>query len=136
MVKIKNHKFFLDPAFVRKLSPVIKLELGKLSQEKQLKFQEIYQGKRRCIVLAYICLLFFPGTHYAFLGNWPMQVLFWVTIGGGLIWWMFDIYRLKSLVKKANLGFQKKILLEINAVNVFHKHQPGVISSRLSIRVA
>ncbi len=136
MVKTRKHTIFLDPSLVGSLSPIIKFELAKLSKEKQLKFQKKYLEKRRPLLFAYICLLFFPGTHYAFLGNWPMQILFWITLGGGMMWWLFDIYRLKALVHNTNLNIQKKILVEINAVNVFHKYEPVVVSSRLSIRVA
>ncbi len=45
---------------------------------------------------------FFFGAHYAYLGKWGTQILFWLTIGGLGIWAIIDLFRISSLVKKHN----------------------------------
>ena len=103
MVKIRNHNIILDAEFTNKLHPKVLYELGKMCAENQNKFQELYSESKRSLSLAYICLIFFPSTHYAFLGRWQMQILFWLTLGGGLVWWIVDLFRLSTMVNQTNL---------------------------------
>lgn len=50
---------------------------------------------------AYI-LLILLGAHYAYLGKWGVQILFWLTFGGLGIWWLIDLFTLRSKVKQYN----------------------------------
>ncbi|MCB9252675.1 MAG: TM2 domain-containing protein [Flavobacteriales bacterium] len=138
MVTIRNHNLVLDGEFTHTLHPKVLYELGKISPEDQIKFQERYLKKKRSLKLAFICLLFFPCTHYGFLGKWQWQLLFWVTLGGGLVWWIVDFFRLKKLVKSQNNIFQFQILRDLHAVNVFKsfKNNPKVKPSRVSVKIA
>lgn len=104
--------------------------------DKQQKFQELYSGRKRSLKLAYVCLLFFPGTHYAFLNRWQMQLLFWLTLGGAFIWWIVDMFRLPKLVEQTNFYFQQKILREVNSVNIFIAEQPLKVPSMVTAQVA
>lgn len=121
MVNLRNHNLILNAGFTRCLNQRVKYELGKICPQDQIKFQELYLERRKSETLAIICVLFFPCTHYAFLGKWQMQVLFWLTLGGGLVWWIYDIFRIKKLVKKCNTEIQNKIMLELKSVNIFEK---------------
>lgn len=136
MVKIRNHNIILDAEFTNKLHPKVLYELGKMCAEKQQKFQELYSGRKRSVTLAYVCLLFFPGTHYAFLGRWQMQVLFWLTLGGAFVWWIVDLFRLPKLVNQTNFHYQQKVLMEVNSVNIFKAEQPLKVPSLVSAQVA
>ena len=51
--------------------------------------------------LGYLCWIF--GCHYAYVNKWGIQILFWLTAGGLLIWWIIDFFRIPSLVKIYNL---------------------------------
>ncbi len=135
MVKIRNHNIILDAEFTMHLHPTILYELGKSCPEKQLKFQQFYLKRKRSLKLAYVCLIFFPGTHYAFLGSWQMQILFWLTCGGGFIWWLTDMFRLPGLIKQNNFYHQKKVLMEINSTSIFQNTQIFKIPS-LDFKVA
>ncbi len=53
------------------------------------------------LVTAYL-LWAFLGAHYAYVGKWGVQILFWLTLGGLLIWWAIDVFRVPSMVRKAN----------------------------------
>ncbi len=119
MVTIRSHNIILDAEFTVKLHPKTLYELGKICPENQLKFQDIYSKLNRSLFWAYVSLVFFPGTHYAFLGRWQLQFLFWLTLGGGFIWWLVDLYRLPKLVKQTNFFIEQNTLREIKSVNVF-----------------
>ncbi|MFM9944793.1 MAG: TM2 domain-containing protein [Bacteroidia bacterium] len=129
MVTIRNHNVILDAQFTSKLNSKVIYELGKMCAENQLKFKELYSEKKRSLLLAYICLVFFPSTHYAFLGRWQMQGLYWLTLGGGLVWWIVDLFRLPKLVSQTNFHFQQKILRDINSISVFKPVSPIRIPS-------
>ena len=135
MVTIRNHNVVLNADFTCQLHPKVLYQLGKISPDKQHKFKEIYDTRKRSLRLAFICLLFFPSTHYAFMGKWQMQLLFWLTLGGFLVWWIVDLIRLTKLVKECNFDFQHSILRDLNSVNVFRTTQPMQIPM-VSARVA
>ena len=47
-------------------------------------------------------MMFFLGAHYAYLGRWPLQILFWITAGGAGIWFLIDLFTMSSKVAKHN----------------------------------
>ena len=51
--------------------------------------------------IAYI-FLFLMGAHYAYLGKWGLQILFWVTLGGLGIWLIVDLFRIPDIVRNYN----------------------------------
>lgn len=54
--------------------------------------------KRRYAYLAWLCL----GSHYLYLRRPVVQLLFWLTAGGLLIWWLIDLFRLPEMVQRYN----------------------------------
>lgn len=53
-------------------------------------------------------LWFFFGFHYAYLGKWGLQLLYWFTFGGFLIWTIIDLFTLSGKVANHNaLIFQQ-----------------------------
>lgn len=42
------------------------------------------------------------GAHYAYLGRWVLQILFWFTLGGFLLWAFIDLFLIPSKVHKHN----------------------------------
>jgi hypothetical protein len=51
---------------------------------------------------AYI-LWFFFGFHYAYLGKWGLQFLYWITFGGFFIWAIIDLFTLSGRVANHNV---------------------------------
>jgi len=111
-------------------------QLGKISVDDQLKFQQLYQKKERSLKVAFICLLFFPCTHYAFMGRWQLQVLFWVTLGGGLVWWLTDFFRLKQLVRNKNHSIQNQVLRDVHSINIFNSINTKPVNKRVAVKMA
>lgn len=53
-------------------------------------------------------LWFFFGCHYAYLGKWGLQFLYWITFGGFFIWAIIDLFTLSVKVANHNaLIFQQ-----------------------------
>lgn len=70
--------------------------------------KQILQSQLKESGKAYL-FYFFGGAHYAYLGKWGTQILFWVTFGGIGIWALMDIFRISSLVQKHNYPILENI---------------------------
>jgi hypothetical protein len=57
---------------------------------------------------AYLCW-FILGSHYAYLGKWGLQFLFWLTIGGFGIWALVDLFLMSKKVESTNAPIFKAI---------------------------
>ena len=65
------------------------------------------QSKVKSTGTAYL-FFFFLGAHYAYLGNWGIQILYWITLGGIGIWALIDLFTMSGKVDSHNaLIFQK-----------------------------
>jgi hypothetical protein len=62
--------------------------------------------KRRYAYLAWLCL----GSHYLYLRRPVIQALFWLSLGGLLIWWAVDLLRIPALVEQYNRSAVGKLL--------------------------
>lgn len=51
---------------------------------------------------AYLLFFLLFGTHYAYLGKWGLQFLFWFTFGGIGIWALIDLFTMSSKVNNHN----------------------------------
>jgi hypothetical protein len=51
---------------------------------------------------AYLLFFFLFATHYAYLGKWGLQFLFWFTFGGLGIWALIDLFTMSSKVNAHN----------------------------------
>ena len=50
---------------------------------------------------AYICWILF-GVHYAYLGKWGTQFLYWITLGGFGVWAIIDLFTISGKVNRYN----------------------------------
>lgn len=57
---------------------------------------------------AYLCW-FFLGCHYAYLGKWGFQILYWLTLGGLGIWAFIDLFLIPSKVNGHNFIIASQI---------------------------
>ena len=70
--------------------------------------KQILQSQLKDSGKAYLFYFFF-GAHYAYLGNWGKQVLFWITFGGFFIWAFIDLFTLSGIVEKHNIPILHQI---------------------------
>lgn len=68
------------------------------------------QRELRDTPTAYI-MWFLIGAHYAYLGKWGLQILYWITLGGLGLWALVDLFRIPGMVKDHN----EPIYLEIES---------------------
>lgn len=66
------------------------------------------QSKMKSLGTAYLCW-FFLGCHYAYLGNWGLQLLYWLTLGGLGIWAFIDLFHIPTKVNNYNLVISRQI---------------------------
>ena len=57
---------------------------------------------------AYLCW-FFLGCHYAYLGQWGLQILYWITFGGFGIWALVDLFHIPSKVNNHNMVISRQV---------------------------
>lgn len=65
-------------------------------------------SKMKSTGTAYLCW-FFLGCHYAYLGKWGLQILYWITLGGLGIWAFIDLFLIPSKVNAHNLRIANQI---------------------------
>jgi TM2 domain-containing membrane protein YozV len=96
-----NSTSYLPHSISDKLPSMVKVELIKMSAERQSLFVEEYRRKKKNTGVAYL-LWFVIGLHYVYLGKVGWQFFYWLTIGGVLIWAFIDIFRIPGMVKNYN----------------------------------
>jgi len=104
----------IPPSISQNLTPLLRQELGRLDLPHQEQFIEDFRRRRKSTGLGYICWLF--GLHYAYLGKWALQLLFWFTLAGLFIWWIIDAFRLPHLIHNENQDLSADILRNIRAI--------------------
>ena len=93
---------------------MVRRELGGLPKEQRDEFFEEYRRKRKLMWLAY--LLWIPGLHYAYFRRWGLLILFILTAGGFLIWWLIDAYRVHGIVRNHNKDAAVEALANLRRV--------------------
>src|SRR5690554_6674582 len=81
--------------------PAVKSALLKLDSNAQQDFLSEYDRRRKSVGAAY-ALWFFLGWHYAYVGKWGVQFLYWLTAGDLLIWAIADLFRMPGIVGSVN----------------------------------
>ena len=49
-----------------------------------------------------ILFWFLLGAHFAYLGKWGLQILFWITLGGVGVWAIIELFLIPGRVEKYN----------------------------------
>ena len=66
------------------------------------------QSKVKSTGTAYL-FWFLLGAHYAYLGKWGIQILYWITLGGIGIWALIDLFTMSGKVNKYNAEIFQQI---------------------------
>lgn len=89
-------------------------EVAALPAAGQRAFADAYARRGRSTLSAYLlCVL--VGGHYAYVGQTRLQLLFWVTLGGLLVWWTIDLVRIPAMVRRHNERVTREILAALTA---------------------
>jgi hypothetical protein len=71
--------------------------------------KHVLQSKIKSTGTAYLLFLFLFGTHYAYLGKWGLQLLYWITLGGLGIWCVIDLFHIPTKVNNHNMIISRQI---------------------------
>jgi hypothetical protein len=113
---MESHADLIPKSISRKLPALVRNEVARLNSQKQEEFLEEYKRKRKSAGMAYL-LLFLGGFHCAYLRSWGMQILYWLTLGGFIIWAVVDIFRIPSIVSDRNKDAATDVLRNLKAIS-------------------
>ena len=111
-----DNKLYISHSIADKLPSMVKNELSKMTAQKQSEFIEEYKRKAKSVGFAYLCYFVF-GLHYGYLRKWGLQLVFWITGFGILIWWILDLFRLAGLVKDYNKDVAMDVMRNLKAIS-------------------
>lgn len=109
-------KLLIPASIADNLPSMVRNELAKLSAQKQEEFIEEYKRKAKSIGVAYV-LWFLLGWHYIYLRKWGLQVLYWVTLAGLLIWMIADAFRIPGMIRDYNKDIATDVLRNLKAIS-------------------
>lgn len=107
-------KLFLPKSVVDSLPSMVRNELSTLTAQKQEEFVEEYDRKKKSTGLAYL-LWFLLGWHYAYVGKWGTQVLYWVLFFF-LIWAIIDLFRIPSIIRDYNKDVAMDVMRNLKSI--------------------
>ena len=110
-------KLYISASIVDNLPSMVRNELAKMTAQKQDEFVEEYRRKAKSLGTAYLFLIIVLAMHYGYLKKWGLQVVFWLTGGGFLIWWFIDLFRLPGLVNNYNKDIATDTMRNLKAIS-------------------
>ncbi|MGC4129777.1 MAG: TM2 domain-containing protein [Bergeyella sp.] len=109
-------KLYIPASIADSVPSMVKNELKKLSAQKQDEFVEEYRRKQKSVGIAYLCWLIF-GLHYGYVGKWGLQVVYWLTAGGFLIWALVDLFRIPGMIGNHNKDAATDVMRNLKAIS-------------------
>ena len=113
----QEKKLYISSSVAGNLPSMVKNELAKMPAQKQQEFVEEFERKSKSLGLAYLFLLILFWAHYGYMGKWGLQIVFWFTGGGFLIWWFIDLFRLPGLMKNYNQDIATDTMRNLKAIS-------------------
>lgn len=113
----QNNNLYISSSIAKSLPSMVTTELSKQSAQIQQDFLEEYRRKKRSVGVAYLLFLFLYGSHYAYMGRWGWQILFWCTGGGILVWWLIDLFRLKGMIRNYNKDVSIDVMRNLKIIS-------------------
>lgn len=109
-------QLMVPPSISDNLPAMVRNELTRLPAQRQEEFVEEYKRKTKSPAIGYV-LWFFLGWHYAYLGKWGVQILYWLSGAGLLIWGLIDVFRIAGLVRNHNKDVATDVLRNLKAIS-------------------
>lgn len=99
-----------------------------MAPEERAAFESEVRRRSKSVAVGYVLWLFF-GLHYAYVGKWGLQVLFWFTGGGLLVWWLIDFCSGSSVPTTNRCGTRLPYRSQRFATRVLRAHFRGAAKS-------
>jgi len=117
MEKTLQKRLIIPGSLIAKLPEPVKNEFIISSSSKQDLFIKLYLKESHSLWLTYLFLLpTLLSFHYGALKDWSKQILFWITGGGLLVWWLIDIVRLPAIIKAKNETIAYRLWDEVSSI--------------------
>ena len=94
------------------LPSMVKESLSRLPPERQGMFVEEYRRKAKSPALMLVLAIFFP-IQLFLLGKTGLGVAYWITFGGGGVWWLIEIFLAMKRTNDFNEDLAKIIVRDI-----------------------
>ena len=88
----------------------------RLSPEAQLAVDRDYAARAKDLGFAYLAW-FLLGWHYLYLRRVGLQIAFWFTFGGVMVWWFIDAFRLPGIVRRLNEDTARELMVQHRALS-------------------
>jgi len=111
--------YAIPPSVDRQLPTAVRRSLANSDEAIQEDFVSEYRRTSRSLGVAYLLWLFL-GWHYAYVGRWGIQFLYWLTLAGFFVWALIDLFRMPSIVRTYN---QDKAVEAMRNVKMLHQSQ-------------
>lgn len=112
----QRHSLLIPQSIASNLPAMVRNELATLDAQRQEEFVEEYERKAKSVGVAYL-LWILLGFHYGYLGNWGMQVLYWLALWPTFgIWAIIDLFRIPKMVRNYNKDRAVEVLRSLKAV--------------------
>lgn len=112
-------EYVIPPSIDKELPTAVRRAIANSDVDTQEDFLAEYQRTKRSLGVAYLLWLLL-GWHYAYVGRWGIQFLYWVTFAGLAIWALVDLFRMPSIVRTYN---QDKAVEAMRNVKMLHQGQ-------------
>ena len=114
--------YVFPPSVYRELPLAVQRAVASSDASTQEDFLSEFQRTKRSLGVAYLLWLLL-GWHYAYVGRWGIQFLYWLTGGGLLVWAFIDLFRMPSIIRTFN---QDKAVEAMRNVKMLHQGQGGL----------
>lgn len=95
----------------RSLMPMLET----LPSEAQRSLLSDYRKRRKSLFFAYFAWLFL-GWHYLYLRRVGLHFAFWLSLGGLLVWWFIDLFRVGAMVNRLNEDCARELLVAYRSI--------------------
>jgi hypothetical protein len=86
-----------------------------LSDAERAVYASEVVAREKSILVGYV-MWFLVGFHYAYVGRWVAQLLFWISGGGLLVWWIIDLFRVPGMIRAHNREVRDHVTQSITAL--------------------
>lgn len=111
----EQNKLYIPQSIMDNLSLLAKKQLSEMTELQQAEFVDSYRRKAKSTGIGYVCWLF--SLHYAYVGQWGLEIIFLCTMGGFFIWWLVDAFRVPGIINNYNRDVAMDILREIKLMS-------------------
>ncbi|WP_283421905.1 TM2 domain-containing protein [Chryseobacterium profundimaris] len=113
---LNDNVLYIPNSITDRLPAMVRNELKKLHPSKQEEFLEEYKRRKKSVFVGYMCWLIF-GWQYAYIRKWGVQILYWFTGGGFLIWAFIDLFRIPKLVSNYNKDVSIEVMRNLKSIS-------------------